>query len=278
MSVRRRAAVLSALALFLGVDVGVGATTAGTALATERPEPSPGRSGTLLDEVPHSGELRVCTTGDYRPFTYRDPRTGAYSGIDIDMARDLARSLDAKVELTPTTWGSLVSDLAAGRCDIGMGGISVTLDRAREAVFSEPYRTDGKTPIVRCADKDRYGTLGQIDRSGVRVIVNPGGTNETFARARLRHATIAVHRDNNTIFDEIVAGHADVMITDASEALYQAKLHPRLCAVHPDRPFTFAEKAYLLPRGDQEFANYVDEWVHLRTHDGTYRRYARSWQ
>ena len=106
MSVRRRAAVLSALALFLGAGMGVGTTTAGAALAAERPGPSPGRSGTLLDEVPHSGELRVCTTGDYRPFTYRDPRTGAYSGIDIDMARDLARSLGAKVELTPRPGGA----------------------------------------------------------------------------------------------------------------------------------------------------------------------------
>jgi cyclohexadienyl dehydratase len=75
-----------------------------------------------------------------------------------------------------------------------------------------------------------------------------------------------------------VDGHADVMITDAGEALYQTGRHPRLCALHPDRPFTFGEKAYLLPRGDQEFTNYVDQWVHLRTHDGTYRRYALPWQ
>ncbi|MFC7643446.1 transporter substrate-binding domain-containing protein [Streptosporangium lutulentum] len=167
---RRRAGVPSALALVVvTVVVTVLAvlvsTTAGAGLAAERARPSPAPSGTLLDEVRHSGRLRVCTTGDYRPFTYRDPRTGSYSGIDIDMARDLAGSLGAKAEFTPTTWGNLLTDLTAGRCDIGMGGISVTLDRAREAVFSEPYRTDGKTPIARCADKDRYGTLARIDRA-----------------------------------------------------------------------------------------------------------------
>nr|WP_202447761.1 transporter substrate-binding domain-containing protein [Streptomyces sp. SID5468] len=256
------------------------ATTAGTTLTATAHggRPAPARHGTLLDAVPRSGVLRVCTTGDYLPYSHRDPKTGDYRGIDIDMARDLAQSLDAKAEFTPTTWSGILGDLTAGHCDIAMGGVSVTLPRARAAAFSEPYRTDGKTPITRCADQDDYTTLERIDRPGVRVVVNPGGTNEAFARAHLHRATIVVHPDNTTIFDEIVAGRADVMITDASETLYQAKLHPQLCAVHPDHPFTFAEKAYLLPRGDREFEDYVDQWVHLRTHDGTYQRFAAPWQ
>lgn len=270
----RRAVTLSALAAVLA------ATAAGTALATgwtEREKPGERRHTTLLDTVPARGVLRVCTTGDYRPFTHRDPATGEYRGIDVSMAGDLAESLDAKVRFTPTTWANLIGDLDAGRCDIAMGGVSVTLPRARTVYFSEPYLTDGKTPIVRCEDSAKYQTLEQIDRPGVRVIVNPGGTNEQFARANIKRATLTVHPDNTTIFDEIIAGRADVMMTDASETRYQAKIHPELCAVHPDQPFTFSEKAYALPRGDEEFKEYVDQWVHLATRDGTYRGYADAW-
>src|SRR5690606_40866418 len=57
----------------------------------------------------------------------------------------------------------------------------------------------------------------------VRVVVNPGGTNEKFARERLKRATIVQHPDNNTIFDEIIAGRADLMITDAAETRWQAR-------------------------------------------------------
>ncbi|QHC24746.1 transporter substrate-binding domain-containing protein [Streptomyces sp. GS7] len=287
----KRAVLLPALACLLAL------TAAAPAASYATPAPSPGaaptagvtaagapaadrpdrRPGSLLDAVPRRGVLRVCTTGDYRPFSYRDPRTGAYSGVDISMARDLAKSLDATPRYVPTTWAKLVGDLAAGRCDIGMGGVSVTLARARAVYFSEPTRTDGKTPIVRCADQGRYRTLEQIDRPGTRVVVNPGGTNEQFARAHLKKATITVHPDNTTIFDEIVAGRADVMMTDAGETRYQARVHPELCAVHPDRPFTFSEKAYALPRGDDAFLAYVNQWVHLATHDGTYRKYERAW-
>ncbi|WP_310720141.1 transporter substrate-binding domain-containing protein [Streptomyces lydicus] len=272
----KRAAALSALACLLAVTAAAPASSAAPT-AVRGPGHPAGTKASALDTVPRRGVLRVCTTGDYRPFSYRDPRTGGYRGVDIDMARDLAKSLDATPRYVPTTWAELVGDLASGRCDIAMGGVSVTLPRARSVYFSEPTRTDGKTPIVRCADKDTYRTLQQIDRPGTTVIVNPGGTNEQFARAHIKQATLKVHPDNTTIFDEIIAGRADVMMTDASETRYQAKIHPELCSVHPDQPFTFSEKAYALPRGDDEFKAYVDQWVHLATHDGTYAKYEAAW-
>ncbi|MEU8685956.1 transporter substrate-binding domain-containing protein [Streptomyces sp. NPDC048611] len=272
----KRAVALSALACLLAVTAAAPAASDTPAGVREAASAATGKTS-ALDAVPRRGVLRVCTTGDYRPFSHRDPATGAYRGVDIEMAGDLAKSLDARPRYVATTWAGLVGDLSAGRCDIAMGGVSVTLPRARSVYFSEPTRTDGKTPIVRCTDKDRYQTLSQIDRPGTRVIVNPGGTNEEFARARIHRAALTVHRDNTTIFDEIIAGRADVMMTDASETRYQAKIHPELCSLHPDKPFTFSEKAYALPRGDEEFRAYVDQWVHLATHDGTYRKYEEAW-
>ncbi len=95
------------------------------------------------------------------------------------------------------------------------------------------------------------------------MIVNPGGTNERFAKANIRNAEIKVYNDNVTIFDEIAKGDADLMMTDASETRYQQKLHPGvLCAVHPDKPFDFAEKAYWLQR-DVALKDFVDQWLHI---------------
>ncbi|WP_433871952.1 transporter substrate-binding domain-containing protein [Saccharopolyspora sp. CA-218241] len=236
---------------------------------------APDRAASRLDEVVERGELRVCSTGDYRPFTYRD-ESGAWRGIDIDMARDLASRLGVRAEIVPTTWGDLLEDFQ-DRCDIAVGGVSITLERARHAAFSEPYLAGGKAPITRCGEVERFATLERIDQPGVRVVVNPGGTNEEFTRGALDRATVIGHPDNNTIFQEIAEGRADLMITDAAEARWQATRDPRLCAVHPDRPFTFSEKAYLLPRGDVAFRHYVDQWLNLALHDGTYQRISRPW-
>ncbi|WP_369214725.1 transporter substrate-binding domain-containing protein [Streptomyces flavofungini] len=268
----KRAATLSALVCLLAVTAAAPASP-DAARRPERPH------GSLLDTVPDEGVLKVCTTGDYAPFTQRDPKDGTYRGIDISMARDLAKSLGAKPRFVATTWANLTKDVAARRCDIGVGGISITLPHARQVYFGEPTREDGKTPIVRCAEKEKFkdGTLADIDTPGRTVIVNPGGTNEEFARAHIKRATIKLHPENTTIFQEIVAGRADVMMTDASETLYQSKIHPELCALHPEKPFTFSEKAYATPRGDMDFKEYVDRFTHLATHDGTYAKYEAEW-
>lgn len=67
------------------------------------------------------------------------------------------------------------------------------------------------------------------------------------------------------------------MVTDASETLLQQKLNPGLCSVHPDKPFQFGEKAYMVPRGDVAFQQYVDQWLHLALSTGEYQAISDKW-
>lgn len=232
------------------------------------------QAGPTLDAMEKAGEVRVGLTGDYRPFS--GLKDGQYAGLDVDLARSLAGALGLKLVIVPTSWPTLSADLQAGRFDVGMGGISVTPAREAIGFFSVPMMSDGKTPITGCANVDKYQTLAQIDREGTRVIVNPGGTNEKFARAHLHHATIILHPENLTIFDEIIAGRADLMITDAIETRLQAKTHPELCAVHPDAPFDHAEKAYFMPK-DLELKALVDEWLTRFKDIGALQRKIDEW-
>ncbi|MDB5505185.1 MAG: cyclohexadienyl dehydratase [Tardiphaga sp.] len=230
-----------------------------------------------LDDIIARGTLRVGLTGDYLPFSSFDPATGKFNGFDVEMAEQLGQALGVKVEHVRTSWPKLSADFAADRFDIAMGGVSITLDRQKKGLFSIPIMREGKTPIARCADKDRFATVADIDRPGVRVIVNPGGTNERFARARISNAEIITHNDNVSIFDQIAAGHADVMMTDASETKYQQKLHPGvLCAVHPETPFDFAEKAYWLQR-DVALKGFIDQWLHIMQETGSFRSVSSRW-
>ena len=274
-SVPLRLAAAAACVLALAAP-GPSAAQAAAAAASAPIPASVSPAASRLDQVIASGVLRVGTTGDYKPFTYRVANGNTFIGLDIALAVDLARQLGVKLEIVPTTWTTLMPDFADGRFDVAMGGISISLERQKKAYFSIPYLRDGKTPIVRCEDIAKYQTLAQIDRPEVRLIVNPGGTNERFARARAPHATLAVWPDNVTIFDRIAAADADVMITDAIEARLQARLHPKLCAVHPDAPFDFSEKAVLLPR-DEPLRAFVDQWLHQALASGTLDRLHEQW-
>jgi len=230
-----------------------------------------------LDTVLEREVLRVGTTGDYKPFTYLNKETGEFEGIDIDMANSLANALGVELELVHTTWKNIVTGVVEGEYDVAMGGISKKLARQKEVFFTIPYLETGKAPITLKENVDRFQTLEQIDQEGVRVIVNPGGTNESFARENLKNATIVVHDDNVTIFEQIIKGKADLMMTDAVETLVQQNLHPELKAVNPDKPFTFTEFGYMLPRGDVVFKEWLDLWLHTALKTGEYQKYFDKW-
>lgn len=251
-----------------GAGAGAGGATAAPA-SDEQP-------ASRLDGITDSGTLRVCTTGDYRPFTYLDPETKEYTGIDIAMVEDLAENLEAEIEWVPTTWKTLMEDFTGG-CDIGVGGISVSTARAEQAFYSDPLMEEGKTPITLCENVEKYDTVEEINQPGVRSITPIGGTNEKFAQANYPDGEIIQFEDNNAIFDEIIVGRADVMTTDASETVWVANEKPELCAVHPEDPFDYFEKAYLLPRGDVVLKEYVDQWLNMAKHDGTYEEATKPW-
>jgi cyclohexadienyl dehydratase len=245
-------------------------------LATAQSAPPTANAANALARIQQNGTLRVCTPGDYKPFSFmRGP--DSYEGLDIDLMGSLATALNAKPQFVKTTWANLLADFTAGKCDIAVGGISVSLDRQKQAYFSAPYMINGKTPIARCADAAKYQSIEAIDQPSVRVIVNPGGSNERFAKTKLTHAHLIVHPDNLTIFDELVKGNADVFVTEAAEAIVQSKAHPELCPINPDKPLQYAEMAYMLPTGDEPFKRFVDQWLHLSQADGSYAQLSAKW-
>lgn len=67
------------------------------------------------------------------------------------------------------------------------------------------------------------------------------------------------------------------MIDDASEALYQKTLNPGLCALNPQQPLQYGEKAYMLPRDDISWKLYVDQWLHLSRATGEYQKAEQQW-
>lgn len=216
------------------------------------------RTGTAtLAGLRRVGVLRVGTTGDYAPFS--SDAGGVLRGLDIELARDLSRALGLQPVFVPTSWPGLMADLRAHRFDLALSGITVTAERAREAAFSVAYLEDGKTAIARRVNAPRFGSLAAIDQPGVRVIVNPGGTNERFVRENLRRAEIVLHPDNRTIFAALAEGRAEVMFTDGIEVRLQSRRDPRLGGTLTE-PLTRAGKAVLLPR-DADWRAAVDAWL-----------------
>lgn len=224
-----------------------------------------------LEEISARGTIRIGTTGDYRPMSYFNTETGEYEGIDAELSKIIADSLGVEIEYVPTTWKTLTADTLAGKFDIALCGISRNYARAKTLAMSDGYGVGyfGKTILCRRKDAKKFRTLADIDKPSVRVMINPGGTNEIFARTNLKNAQLIVFNENAEIPNQISIGNADIMITETVEALNYIKLDKNLAAPLIDKPFTKHSCGILLQKGDQEFLNYINFVLAEIRDDGT---------
>ena len=223
-------------------------------------------AGDRLAVVMEKKILRVGTPGDYRPFAML--ADGKYEGFDVDMIDLMAKELGVSVEFVPTTWRNLMPDFQAGKYDVAIGGITRSVARVSQCDFLPGYAPFGKVALVRAADKAKFTSLDSLNQPDVRVIKNPGGTNEKFVLEFLTKANISTHEKNAEIPALIAEGKGDVMITETYEALLYAKKDPRLHAAFIDKPLTKANTlGFMIQNNDPDFVrimNFLWETMELR--------------
>ena len=252
-----------------------------SASAKSASELAPGQqkkqAASQLDEIIERGYIRVGMTGDYKPFTYLNPETNQYEGYDVDAALELGKDLGVHVRFVNTTWSTMMTDLQADKFDIAVGGVTRNTNRQKTAYVSDGYVTFGKAPLIRLEDKDKYKSIEDINKPEVRIGVNPGGTNEIFVRQHLTKANVTVVPNNLDIPHLVADGTYDVMITDTVEAITYSKADSRLYAALTDKPFTNSEKGYMIPRGDFEYASYLEMWMDEMELQGKFDELDKKW-
>lgn len=215
-----------------------------------------------LQRITERGTLMVGTTGDYRPLSYREA-DGSYWGFDIEMAQQIAARIGVGVEFVSTSWPTLTTDVLTEPqlFDLAIGGITITDARQATMSMSNGYLANGKTILCRIADTALYHSLADINRQEVRVMVNPGGLNERFARDSLPDATLIVYPRNEEIPAQVAEGNADVMITEITEAPWYVQNDTRLAAPLIDKPFTHGEIGVLMQTGQDDLLRLVNTLI-----------------
>ena len=229
--------------------------------------------GPSIAAIQKRGTLLVGTTGDYRPLTYREPGTKDYWGFDIEVAQRIACDIGVPAAFVQTSWPTLTKDvLDDSLFDLAIGGITITSARTAQMNMSDGYLANGKTILCRKKDSAKYNSLDDLNKPTVKVMVNPGGLNEKFAREKLPQATVIVYPKNEEIPTQVALGNADVMITEITEAPYYEHADTRLAAPLLHKPFTHGEIGVLMRRGQEDLLKVVNAVISRMKKDGSLRK------
>jgi len=229
-----------------------------------------------LQEILERGTLRVGTTGDFNPFSFRDPRTGEYSGHDIELVTKLAEDMGVDVEFVATDWRNLVSGVAADKYDITTGA-SYNMGRAKTAGYTLPVIEVGTVPVVLKRNAARFSSWEDIDRRDVTVAVTLGTVFEDQAKTLFENAQIKRVEPPARDYQEVLAGRTAVSITSTFEAASLVKQYPQLSIVPVESPAYRNAIGILVAQDDQILINYINVWITMQRYNGYLDELREKW-
>jgi cyclohexadienyl dehydratase len=230
-----------------------------------------------LDRITASGRLRVCVWPDYYGITWRNLRTREMSGVDIDLALELARDLGVEAHFVDSSFARLIDDVTADRCDIAMFAIGVTPARTEKLRFVQPHLRSDIYAITSKTNR-RIRQWEDIDQPGVVVAVARGTYHEPVMREKLKAATLKVVDSPQAREQEVESGRADVFMTDYpfSRRMLDTVEWARL--VSPTNTYHLTDYASAMAYGDDRFHARVERFVSDIKRDGRLRTAATRYR
>jgi putative glutamine transport system substrate-binding protein len=161
-------------------------------------EPSEGSYPEDVQAIIDRGVLRVGVKNAVVGFGYEDPLTGEYSGMEIELAKELADKLGVEVEFTAVTAATRTELLDSGDIDCVLATFTITDERKESWDFTTPYYTDYVSVLV----EDASGIKTLSDIVGTTVGVSSGSTSaKSLVKAMIEEGLISGDGFDEESFD-----------------------------------------------------------------------------
>jgi len=208
---------------------------------------------------------------DYPPITYLEQ--GVAKGVDVDLARALAKPLGREVRIELMEWQLAQERVLGGEAD---GLLSMSRSAEREALyeFADPTFTHEFGLFIRSGDMEIRG-VG--DLKGKRVGVTPGGFPRTFLEPQ-PGVTLAFIGNYEEGFERLATGTIDAVAADVWVAAYVIQAHRVRDVTIAGEPFAKLQAGIAVRRGNLTLVNQLNRAIKVLEGDGTISEIHRRWQ
>jgi polar amino acid transport system substrate-binding protein len=190
----------------------------------------------LWEKVQSEGVLKV-GAAVAAPHAIRDPKTGEWSGVAIDVLKKFAETLEVDFQVVDTTWDNIIAGMQANKWDIAVA-LNRTPRRAIAINYSAPYWFY-QISLVYNKNNEKieagWKSLADFDKSGVTIAVMSGTAQDHSITPLIENATIARLPDFDASRMAVISNRADVLADDADGNMLFADSNPDWSAtVIPD--------------------------------------------
>jgi polar amino acid transport system substrate-binding protein len=148
----------------------------------------------IINKIKKEKVLRIGTTGNFFPFTYKRNKTGKLVGIDILIGEALAKELGVEPKFVILPFNDLLPALEKGKIDIVLSGLSITTKRNTKVAFAGTYYNTGKG-LLTFDEKLSKGKPVDVNKENITIAAISGSTSELFIKKHYPKANIVNIKD-----------------------------------------------------------------------------------
>src|SRR5881275_763578 len=173
--------------LFAATAAGAAAAAGASAVLAAEAKAQTAPTDSTMDRVKSSKVLRIAALPGEAPYFNKDIASGAWSGMCIEMARDIAGVFDGQVEYLESTYGNSVLDLQANKIDLAFS-LNPTPKRALVIDFTHAFYLHGFGMVGKKGFQ--ASNWSELNKPEVRIAVDIGSVHEISTRRFAPKATI----------------------------------------------------------------------------------------
>jgi polar amino acid transport system substrate-binding protein len=229
-------------------------------------------SESTFERVRRTKVLRIAVLPGELPYFQKDLTSGEWSGACIEMAKDIAKVFDAKLEYIESTYGNSVLDLQSNKVDLAFA-LNPTAARALSIGFTHPMIVHPFGCVGRKgANLKNWDDLNKPD---MKIVFDIGSLHETAARRYCAKAQLTGYKTRDECTLALQSGRADVHILAAVLGLAAVGKNPNLGSY-----YLLSEPTVALPsclgvqrEPDNRFREVVDAWLDFNRGAGNIREW-----
>jgi polar amino acid transport system substrate-binding protein len=168
------------------------------------------------------GVLKVGMEVGYPPMEYLEEDGVTVTGFDYEVAQEIGKKLNVKVEIVDTAWDGIFSSLDSDRYDCIISSVSITPSRQEAYILTKPYIANALVVVAR----NETQITSPEDLAGLRVATQTETTADEYMR-ELRGNGLQVEDDDYFVYDKIILcfeelllNRVDAVMVDSVVAAY----------------------------------------------------------
>ena len=210
-------------------------------------------------------KLIMATEAGFAPYEYYSD--GKIVGVDIDIAREIAKELNKKLIVKDVAFDSIITEVKTGKSDIGAAGISYTEERSKQVDFSNNYTTSKQVAIIK-----KYSDIQNKKQiKNKKIAVQLGSIADTFVTDEYPKAKIIRQKKYLAAIQDLKDGKVDLVVMDelpAKRILYENQDLKML-----DEPLTIDSYGIIVDKENKKLLNKINKVINRLKEEGKIEKF-----